>query len=447
MRLLDRLRGASATRSTPLLSDAQYSFLQSYGASDRELILPTFNSYASLGYGANAVVFGCVLQRMNLFSEATFKFRSLADKKMFGTGALGLLEQPWPGATTGELLARMEQDASMAGNAFVRNAGDCLERLRPDRVTIVSEVTTDGLGRQIREVIGYTYDVAGFDVERHTEYYTVDEVAHWSPIPDPLASFRGMSWLTPILREIDSDSSMTDHKLKHLGNAATPNLLLKYARKLDPTDVEAIRRRFNAKYSGSDNSGRALLLDDGADATVIGSTLANMDFSAVQSAGTLRIGFAAGIPPELMPQPAAAKPPDTVYTAAMRRFADTTMRPNWRSACAALAKLVDVPTGAQLWFDTTDISALQPGEMDAAATSQQQAGTINTLIMAGFTPDSSVRAVTAGDMSLLEHNGLVSVQMQSISGSDQAPAEQPALPPAPSGAMPGDTKALDAGTK
>jgi hypothetical protein len=30
-------------------------------------------------------------------------------------------------------------------------------------------------------------------------------VAHWSPIPDPLANFRGMSWLTPVLREIDAD--------------------------------------------------------------------------------------------------------------------------------------------------------------------------------------------------------------------------------------------------
>ena len=436
------MRGTSA-RSTPLLSDAQYSFLQSYGASDRELILPTFNSYGSLAMGANSIVFGCLRERVNLFSEATFKFRALQDKKLFGSPALAILEEPWPGGTTGELWARMELDASLAGNAFIRTTGDGLERLRPVRVTIVSEIQPDALGRDVRRVIGYAYDVGGYDVGRNYEYYDIDEVAHWSPMPDPLASFRGMSWLTPILREIDADSSMTDHKLKHLNNAATPNLLLKYERRLDPTSVDEIRKRFHARYSGSDNSGNALLLDDGADATVIGSTLANMDFSAVQAAGALRIGFAAGIPPELMPQEAAAKPPDTVYTAAMRRFADLTMRPSWRSACAALAKLVDVPAGAHLWFDTSDISALQPGEADAAATSQQQVGAINTLIMAGFSAESAVAAVVAGDMTLLSHTGLVSVQMQSIDGSPDQQAETPA----PSGALPGDTKKLDGGTK
>jgi hypothetical protein len=116
----------------------------------------------------------------------------------------------------------------------------------------------------------------------------------------------------------------------------------------------------------------------------------------------------------------------------MRRFADTTMRPNWRGACASLAKLVDVPGGAELWFDTSDIRALQPGEKDAADVMALQATTTNTLIMAGFKPDSVITAVTAGDLNLLEHSGLVSVQMQDIHG-DQQPAEQPAEQPIPGG--------------
>ena len=36
-----------------------------------------------------------------------------------------------------------------------------------------------------------------------------DEYVHFAPIPDPLATYRGMSWLTPILREIENDKSMT----------------------------------------------------------------------------------------------------------------------------------------------------------------------------------------------------------------------------------------------
>lgn len=424
MRLIDRMRrgGAARASSLPALSDAQSVFVQTYGAPDREPVLPTFQSFANLGYGGNAIVFGAVLARLQLFSEARFAFRAVQDKRLFGTEALGLLEEPWPGGSTGELLARMEQDASLAGNAFVRSDGEHLERLRPDLVTIVSVLEDDGFGRSRRRVVGYTYDATGADPGRGLEVYDVDEVAHWSPIPDPLASFRGMSWLTPIVREIDADSAMTEYKRKHLDNAATPNLLVKYERRLFPQDVADLRSRFEATYSGSENAGRALILDEGADATVIGSTFAGMAFDAVQSVGEARIAVASGVPPVVMglSKTLDASSSDAYYLQALRRFADITMRPNWRTACAALSKLVDVPAGSHLWFDTSDISALQPGEKDAAETSQQQAGTINTLIMAGFEPASAVAAVSSGDMSLLRHSGLVSVQMQSISGAPDA---------------------------
>lgn len=424
MRIIDRFRGVSS-RATPLLSDAQYSFLQSYGASDRELVLPTFNSYGSLAMGANSIVFGCERERINLLSQAPFKWRSKSTKKLFGDGALSVFEDPWPGAKTPDLWARMEQDATLAGNAFVRTTGDGLERLRPDRVMIVSEIVQDALGRKMRRVLGYGYDVGGYDVGRDYEFYDIDEVAHWAPMPDPLATFRGMSWLTPILREVDADSQMTDHKLQHLKNGATPNLLLKYQRRLDATKVDEIRKRFAGRYGGSDNSGRALIMDEGADATVIGSTLANLDFANVQGIGALRIGFAAGLPSELLPVIEGAKLPESVYAAAIQRFADMTMRPLWQSACGVLEKLAPaVPAGAELWFDPSGIAALQPGEQASAATSQAQVAAINTLIMAGFSADSAVAAVVAGDMSLLRHTGLVSVQMQSVDGTD-APSTEP----------------------
>lgn len=423
MRLIDRMRaGSPASRA---LSDVQSVLFTSYGAPDREQVLPTFQSYSTDGYGGNAIVYGAILARLQLFSEARFKYRSLRDRRLFGDASLALLERPWPGGSTGELLARMEQDVSLAGNSFTRRAAaDRLERLRPDLVTIVSRLVEDELGRSVREVVGYAYDARAVDPDRDLEVYEVDEVAHWSPIPDPLSTHRGMSWLTPVLREIDADSAMTAHKLKHLDNAATPNLLLKYERRLQEEDVARIRTRFEANHSGSENAGRALILDEGADATVIGSTLDKMGFDVVQAAGETRIAVAAGVPPVVMGLSMSlnAATPDQYYQQAMRRFADMTMRPNWRSACAALAKLVDEPADAELWIDTTDIAALQPGERDAAETMQQQAATTNTLIMAGFVPDSVVAAVSSGDMSLLKHSGLVSVQMQAISG---APPQDP----------------------
>jgi hypothetical protein len=78
------------------------------------------------------------------------------------------------------------------------------------------------------------------------------------------------------------------------------------------------------------------------------------------------------------------------------------------------------------------VSALQQGEKDAADTSAQQAATIASLMMQGFTADSVVQAVVAGDMSLLKHTGAQSVQVQPGTSADTTalPAAQPASAPA-----------------
>jgi hypothetical protein len=109
--------------------------MTSYGQPGSEPILPALMSNTAGAYSGNAVVFGAILARLMLFSEATFAFRDVTDKHLFGgyetdgrtQGArlLRKLENPWPNGTTGELLARMIQDADLAGNAYVR------ERRRP----------------------------------------------------------------------------------------------------------------------------------------------------------------------------------------------------------------------------------------------------------------------------------------------------------------------------
>ena len=85
------------------------------------------------------------------------------------------------------------------------------------------------------------------------------------------------------------------------------------------------------------------------------------------------------------------------YELAMRRFADLTMRPLWRSAAASLAKLVAVPDGARLWYDVTDIAALREGETERATTNQVNASAMQTLIAAGYTPDSVTSAIISGE--------------------------------------------------
>lgn len=397
---------------------------QTYGEPNAEKIRPGFEQFAEFAFGGNAVVFGVINARAKLFSEARFKFRRLSDKKLFGTDALGKLERPWPNGTTGELLTRMEQDASLAGNAYVRDCGDRLERLRPDWVTIVSWVTEDANGEEVREVLGYVYEPVG-DTDRTTAYYPVEEVAHWSPIPDPMANFRGMSWLAPVLKEINADRAMTEHRDKFFRNAATPNMIIKYLGKISPSQKQGLADSIAARHGGPENAGGTLVLDEGADPLIVGSKFSDAQFDELQAAGENRIAVAGGVPAIVIGLKeglnAAAW---SMYRQAMRAFADDTMRPNWRGACASLSVLVDVPSGAELWYDTTDIAALQEGEAEAAGVLQVQAATASTLISAGFDPASVITAITAGDMTLLRHTGLVSVQLL-------PPGESPAGPVAP----------------
>jgi phage portal protein BeeE/2'-5' RNA ligase len=413
--------------------DLEWSVLAStYGTPDAERILPTFEQYTGLAYMGNSVLFAVIGRRLNLFSDATFKFRSLSDKHLFGSPELAKLETPWPNGSTGELLARMEQDVSLAGNAYIRDAGDRLERLRPDWVTIVSHVTSDPLGRKVREVLGYWYQPVG-DPERGDEYYTVDEVAHWSPIPDPLANFRGMSWMTPVIREINADFAMTAHRDAFFRNAATPNTVIRYTNRLKPETLDRIRASVAARHAGSENAFGTMILDEGADLTVVGDRMQGSAFVEIQAVGETRIANAAGVPGivvGLREGRQTGAPGE--YADAMRGFADATMRPNWRTACAALAKLVKVSAGAQLWYDTTDISALRQGEKDQADTMSTQASTANTLMMAGYEPDTIMPAIYAGDLTLLKHTGNMSVQMQPADGSP--PPGTPGAPGKPKGA-------------
>lgn len=420
MRLIDRLRG-TPQRALPVPAPEYTTFQQSWASREVESIRPEFPAFAAGGYGGNGVVFALIHARLALFSQAEFKFQRLSDRKLWGDGSLALLENPWPGGTTAELLARMEQDVSLAGNAFVARRGTRLERLRPDWVDIVHMDVDD-----VDEVVGYIYWCDGRGVGE-SEFLPVDDVAHWSPIPDPLAEFRGMSWLTPVVREINADLAMTDHRSTFFANAATPNLVLKYQQKLSKDTVDALRERWQARYGGPENGWKTAVLDEGADLSVVGSSFEAMAFVDVQAAGENRLCMAAGVPPIVIgSKEGLSAATYSNYQQALRAFGLGTMAFLWQSAAAALAKLVDVPSGNRLWYDTARIPALRDEETARAEAATRMATAAASFIQAGYEPNSVTSALVAGDMSLLVHTGLVSVQLQSPGASPPVqPVEGP----------------------
>lgn len=92
-------------------------------------------------------------------------------------------------------------------------------------------------------------------------------------------------------------------------------------------------------------------------------------------------------------------------------------------AAAALSKLVDVPADARLWYDDRDIPFLREDSQTRAEITQQRASTVRGLTEAGYTPESVKRAVVNEDMTLLEHTGLFSVQLQPAQGTPDDTSE------------------------
>lgn len=396
--------------------------------------LPTdFLGYAVMA-AANGPIFACLAVRQQVFSAARFQWQQMNNGRpssMFGTADLVPLETPWPGGTTQNLLSRMIQDADMAGNSYFAFLSGELIRMRPDWVQIVLEARKVRDGQLGWRKVGYLYWEQGIGVSEPVPLL-LDEVAHFAPQPDPLATFRGMSWMTPVIREVQSDNMLSTHKRRYLENAATPNLVVRMAKEVSPEAFEKFKAKMDATHRGVDNAYKTLYLGGGADVTVAGSDFKQLDFSAVQGAGESRIASAAGVPPIIVGFSEGLKAATySNYGQARRRFADATVHPLWQDAAGTLGQIIQPPArlggAVRLWYDARDVPFLREDRKDAADIQGVQARSIRTLVDAGYTPDSVQRAVDAEDWSLLVHTGLFSVQLQPP-GSGTPPASIPALP-------------------
>lgn len=395
---------------------------------DKEQIGNDFEGYIAGAFKDNGVVFSCMLARMMLFSEARFAFRRFRDgqpRSLFTTSELALLERPWPGGTTGDLLGRMLQDADMAGNAYhttvddegrygraAVGSGRRIARLRPDWTSIVLGSRSGNLRDIDTRPIGYLYAPP----EAEKVLLLPDEVSHFSPIPDPAARFRGMSWLTPVLREVKADKAATKHKLKFFEQGATISTVVSLDKDITPAAFDEFVARMKANTEGVDNAYKTLYLGGGADVTLNGSSMKELDFKATQGAGETRIASAAGVHPVVVGLSeglAGSSLNAGNFEAAIRFTADKTIRPLWRNAAGSLERLLKPPgQDASLWYDDRDVAFLSDNTKDVAEIQSKQAATAKSLLDGGFTPESVVEFLDTGSLTVLEHSGLYSVQLQ-----------------------------------
>lgn len=446
MKFLDALvkppaRQVQRYRPAPWMFDPESAPVQlMYGVDRAEAIADSFYGYISGGLCGNSVVFAIERFRVSVFSEARIQFQQFNKGRpgnLWGKSGFGLelLETPWVGGTTGDLLARMILDADFAGNFFAVELDGEVVRLRPDWVELIltERYNLDGMQVGWRR-LGYLYYEGGKQGQRPAVFLP-DEVVHFAPMPDPLATWRGMSWLTPVVREIQADTMATRHKLKFFENAATPNLAVSLPKEIEADEFKAFVDVMDAKHGGVENAYKTLYTGGGADVTVVGADMRQLDFKTTQGAGESRIAAAGGVHPAIVPLSEGLQGSSLNagnFGAARRSVADGTLRPLWRNAAGSLAVLVPAPSGSRLWYDDRDVAFLREDAKDAAEIAQIEAASIGGLRRDGFTATSAVAAVLARNMDLLEPEpGWVSVQLQ--------PGGPGAVAPAPNGTPPNGT--------
>lgn len=405
---------------------------------DKERIENDFEGYVLGALKADGPVFACAVARAWVFGEAEFCFKEQdSDKIDTKNPALALLQQGYEGNAQA-LLVRIDLDVTAAGNSWwtitndrgvygkaaLKGPNPRLAHLRPDWVTMIIR-SKSGDPRAIdAHLAGILYkplaNGQGYgdgSAEGSTVLLTADEVAQIAPIPDPVARFRGMSWITPVVRHIESDKAAAVHKHGFLTNAAVPNLAIKFSDETSQDDIDEFRENFQKKQAGQWNAGKTLFLMGGADPVPLTHDFKSMDFTNVVGKGEGTIAAAAGVPPSWVnfSEGMQGSALNSGNLAAMRRrFADGTIRPLWRHAVNALSCLVEVPDGSVLWWDETGIAFLREDQTDLANILKIDMGSIDSGIRSGYDPDFVVQAIAARDISILigHHTGLVSVQMQ-----------------------------------
>ncbi len=420
-------------------------------------ILSTLPSYAA-ALRRCPPAFAAQMVRALVLSQARFTFRSRPSaggpRRTFGTRDLSLLERPWTNGTTGELITKMEWHAGLAGNAYVTNrTAGRLRVLRPDWTAIVygsEQEPEDAATALDGEVVGYVYanggltapgngSVAGLYRQVHT--LLPDEMAHWSPMPDPEGGGIGMSWLTPAIRDMQGDQAATEHKLQFWRNGASPNLVVKGIPAMTKDQFDEIVDMIESNHTGVRNAFKTLYLTAGADATVVGSNWQQMDLKAIMGAGETRLSYLSRVPASVLGISeglAGSSLNAGNFGMARRIMADTWIYPTLQDLAASLASVVRVPNDAELWFDTADMPILREDSKDAAEIEQIKQASIVAYTNAGFTPESAVEAVQTGDVTRLKHTGNMSVQLQPPGTVAPPPAVEagPAKTPAKAGDKP-----------
>ena len=264
-----------------------------------------YKSYAKEGYQQNAVVFKCVNEISNAAASINFKVYQ-GDVELEQHPLLTLLNKPNPIQAGNEYFQSLYAYILLSGNSFAisSTAGGVpseLHLLRPDRVEIIPSNTAipKGYNYMLNGKVVKTYDADPFTGQSEVKHFKT-----WNPLDDYL----GMSPLMAASIDVDQHNLIAKHNIALLVNGARPSGAVIFK----PTDTSGapmmmsdmqrkqIKDDLDRRMSGTNNSGKPMLLEGDFDWKEMGMTPKDMDFLQNKHMAAKDIALCFGIPSQII---------------------------------------------------------------------------------------------------------------------------------------------------
>ena len=271
----------------------------------------SYIDYAQEGYQENAVVYKCINEISNGASSVHLKVFD-EDIELDNHPLINLLKRPNPLQAGNEFFQCLYSFLLLSGNSYVLRTGADnqppkeLHLLRPDRVKIEPSNTTIPKS--------YLYELSGKVVNT----YPVDpetglsEVKHFK-LFNPTDDYYGLSPIRASSVDIDQHNYSAKHNVNLLMNGARPSGAIVFKPKdevgqsvqLTESQRQQLISDLELRFQGTDNSGRAMLLEGDFDWKEMGLSPKDMDFLQLKNMSARDIAMCFGVPSQLVGIPDA----------------------------------------------------------------------------------------------------------------------------------------------
>jgi HK97 family phage portal protein len=265
----------------------------------------TENNYSHIAgaseYSNNVIVFRCV----NMISQAASHIpwvvlnKSTPDmKKLKDHPIYSLLRKPNNMQSGSDFFSELVASKLLYGNAYILAQGargvNSMLLLHPDNVELVIE---EGVPTYYK--YRHNNRVIKFPINPKTHKSQILHIKNYNP----KSSVLGVSCVKAASKSIELHNATSEWNNALLKNGARPTgaLIMKDSSQyLSPEQFERLQDQLYQKFSGSQNSGKPLLLEGGLEWRDMSVNPRDMDYIESKAAAAREIALAFGLPPQLL---------------------------------------------------------------------------------------------------------------------------------------------------